>query len=336
MSTGQDAKFRELKQLAQQMPGQRLPGERELAARLDISRPRLRSILATLASEGLVRRRHGSGTYVIGAQETGALRRVALWIDSGLKLAADPFFSHVVECLQSELQEAGCECLMRKTDGSSLPRYGEDGIITLGTTGRYVIETWAAPQPPLVSLFITDEVRPGVRASILQIADRRAGRLAARRLVEQGALQVIFFGRRAVPVVQERLAGVEVELAQSHVPLTIIECALNYAAGVEAGRAVKMPQEEKIGLIAANDWLAVGLHAGLSSQRGVNPHRLKIVSFDGLPMTNDPVLGIESLAVPIEVMARDAVAELRRLRKSGALGRSIEYPLAWRETASAL
>jgi GntR family transcriptional repressor for pyruvate dehydrogenase complex len=44
--------------------GDRLPGERELAERLDISRPVLRDALKELESRGLIVSRHGGGTYV--------------------------------------------------------------------------------------------------------------------------------------------------------------------------------------------------------------------------------------------------------------------------------
>src|SRR3954451_4994747 len=43
-------------------PGQRLPPERELAARLGVSRPSVRAGLRTLATLGIVRTRHGSGS----------------------------------------------------------------------------------------------------------------------------------------------------------------------------------------------------------------------------------------------------------------------------------
>lgn len=47
-------------------PGERLPSEPELARKLGISRPTLRDALRALEDEGLVRRVHGSGTYVTG------------------------------------------------------------------------------------------------------------------------------------------------------------------------------------------------------------------------------------------------------------------------------
>ncbi|HXE79448.1 MAG TPA: FadR/GntR family transcriptional regulator [Vicinamibacterales bacterium] len=45
-------------------PGERLPSERELASRIGVSRPSVRSGLRTLAAMGIVRTRHGSGTYI--------------------------------------------------------------------------------------------------------------------------------------------------------------------------------------------------------------------------------------------------------------------------------
>lgn len=44
--------------------GERLPGERDLAARLEVSRPVLRDALKVLEERGLIESRHGGGTYV--------------------------------------------------------------------------------------------------------------------------------------------------------------------------------------------------------------------------------------------------------------------------------
>ncbi|MGB0696597.1 MAG: FadR/GntR family transcriptional regulator [Rhodospirillaceae bacterium] len=44
--------------------GNRLPSERELAERLDVSRPKLREALKTLEERGLVETRHGEGSFI--------------------------------------------------------------------------------------------------------------------------------------------------------------------------------------------------------------------------------------------------------------------------------
>lgn len=58
-------------------PGQQLPPERELCEELGVSRITVRRALSILAEERLIRRRHGSGTYV-SPQPT---RRIPLMID---------------------------------------------------------------------------------------------------------------------------------------------------------------------------------------------------------------------------------------------------------------
>ena len=45
-------------------PGDRLPAERDLAAQIGVSRPTVRTGLHALAAMGVVRSRHGSGTYI--------------------------------------------------------------------------------------------------------------------------------------------------------------------------------------------------------------------------------------------------------------------------------
>lgn len=55
---------RELIERGEVKPGDRLPPERELAQRLKISRPSLRAGLGFLAAMGVLRSRHGAGTFI--------------------------------------------------------------------------------------------------------------------------------------------------------------------------------------------------------------------------------------------------------------------------------
>ncbi|MBV8124462.1 MAG: FadR family transcriptional regulator [Burkholderiaceae bacterium] len=53
-------------------PGTRLPSERDLAQRLQVSRPAVREAIGALQNEGMVLTRHGSGTYVAEQVRDGA------------------------------------------------------------------------------------------------------------------------------------------------------------------------------------------------------------------------------------------------------------------------
>jgi hypothetical protein len=91
-------------------------------------------------------------------------------------------------------------------------------------------------------------------------------------------------------------------------------------------RAALLPQKDgPIGIIAANDWLVVGLRAGLSSRLSASLPALHLISFDGLSITADAFLRIEALVAQLQTIASDAVAELHRLLGS-ASGRVVYYP----------
>jgi hypothetical protein len=54
------------------------------------------------------------------------------------------------------------------------------------------------------------------------------------------------------------------------------------------------------------------------------------VSFDGLPITNDPNLAIHTMAIPLRSIIQDSVAELQRyLDQPSASGRVLSYQLEW-------
>ena len=56
--------IRQLIERGQLRPGDRLPAERDLATKIGVSRPSVRIGLRSLAAMGVVRSRHGSGTYI--------------------------------------------------------------------------------------------------------------------------------------------------------------------------------------------------------------------------------------------------------------------------------
>ncbi len=314
-----------VRRLAQQMIGQRLPSERDLAARLRISRPQLRSVLALLQKEGLVEARAKSGTYVVDLGS--GLRRVLLVIDSDLKLSDDPFFLSLVDGLQRSIQEAGARCLIERTNGAEHHAALEDGAITLGLAGASLIAAQHPNDPPVVGLFL--ECRAGHRASVFQLDDRAAGSDAAQILLARGCREIVFLGREDIPASRERLAGASEAAAAAGASLRLVSCHLNYAAGLKLGRDLELSARDGLlGIIATNDWLALGLRTGLRHREDSMLRDVPIVSFDGLAVTADPSLGIQSLAIPIAEIATDAVAELQRLQRSpAAIGRVIRYSL---------
>ena len=321
-----------LRRLVEEMAGRKLPGERELAERLSISRQRLRVLLDALEVEGTVVRRQGSGTYAAEIRED-YFDHVGLLIDQRLKLGDDPFFSLLVERLQLALQSAGVHCFVERIDGGSRPRYMGQGAITVGLAGRRILRHLRAADPPVVGLL--DEPLDGPaphpdRMSLLMVEDRYAGREAGHRIVAAGFGRTVFVGRDDITASRLRRDGLGEVLAANGVELESVACGMNYAAGREI--AVRLgewfkPDGSGTALVAANDWLAVGIRTGLA-ELGLPEENARIFSFDGLPMAADPTLGIRSLVYPMATMVDDAIAELRRLARHRR-GRVIRYTMEW-------
>jgi DNA-binding LacI/PurR family transcriptional regulator len=256
------------------------------------------------------------------------MQSAMLLLDSALKLGDDPFISRLVEQMQAVLQNAGVQCFIHRTGGiSTLPQ--TDGIIAIGVAAHAALEGLEPNDIPAIALLADVSAQPGKKASLLELEDEEAGALAALKLVQSGVEEVTFFGRPSLPAVRERLKGIKRELARCEVALEIISCGMNYNAGFEQGRALQAPAGEKRGIIAANDWLAVGLQAGLQSKNRKHDETIPLVSFDGLPVAQRLEHSIASLAVPLETMAIDALAELQRLKQPKAMGRTIRYALTW-------
>ena len=318
-----------IERLVQRMRGRKLPPERELAKQFGISRGRVRAILDALEGRGLVVRHQGSGTYAL-EDGSAAVSTVALLVDARLKLADDPFFSGVVERVQQVCQTEGLRCTLERVGDTEKPIIVEDGIIAVGLATRDTLESLGRNDPPAVGMFVRPRSRPGSRVTMLDLDDDGAGRVAVEHLAAAGCGSIIFLGPDDVPSVQRRLRGATaagVELARQVMP---IESPLNYAAGLIDAAKLSIPSSgPRIGIIAGCDWLALGLHTGMLN-RGVKVReRVVIVSFDGLPITADPSLGIRSLTAPIDAMATDAVAELRRLATAPiSCGREILYAMS--------
>ena len=116
------------------MPGERIPSERELAARFGVSRGILRETLAALEAVRVIQRRPQSGIYLRDVAREASLDLLVLESDLGM-----PVSSADVKDLNEfrsmlELQSAGLACA-RRTD-QDLARLDE--ILAMSRTRRAV------------------------------------------------------------------------------------------------------------------------------------------------------------------------------------------------------
>lgn len=98
-------------------PGTDLPGERELSATLGVSRLTLRSALARLEAEGLVRPIHGSGNRVLDLREHGTIDLIGHLVAHADELSeSTPMLAQLLEVRRFAAVEAIGVATERATD----------------------------------------------------------------------------------------------------------------------------------------------------------------------------------------------------------------------------
>jgi GntR family transcriptional regulator len=152
--------------------GARLPSEPELARRMGVSRATLREAMRTFEVQGLIRRRQGSGTFVVG--------RVPV-IEAGLE---------VLESLETMAERLGLRVSVSDLHIESLPADEEQAGILGVDTGtpltriRRVMREESRPVAYLVDTLTAetlkpDQLGPDFRGSVLDYLVRRGDSLKA-------------------------------------------------------------------------------------------------------------------------------------------------------------
>ncbi len=100
-------------------PGHRLPSEQELAAEYGVSRPTVRSAVARLVDSGMLRVRHGAGTFVTSHQH--GIRAGLQELRSTSRIIAEQGYSCEVVYRSRELRSATAEEAERFEGPAGLP-----------------------------------------------------------------------------------------------------------------------------------------------------------------------------------------------------------------------
>lgn len=151
-----------------------MPSEPELAKRLGVSRATLREAMRTFETQGLIRRRQGSGTFVVGQVPV---------IDAGLE---------VLESLETMAQRLGLEVSVSDLRVESLPANKEtaEGLgISVGTKLTRVQRVMREENRPvayLVDILPDDVLKPeqlpaNFKGSVLDFLLRRGDSLTVSR-----------------------------------------------------------------------------------------------------------------------------------------------------------
>jgi LacI family transcriptional regulator len=242
----------------------------------------------------------------------------------------DPFFSTFSRGVQDAATASGYEVVIANSDGSveretQLLRFFSaqrvSGLLLSPVADRSdEIASLAAAGTPVVLL---DKHRGSADCSTVSVDDIEGGRLAGAHLASIGCSHVYFVGGPLdIDAVEDRWRGAEQALNElpRDIPLTQIPTTQR---SIRAGRRAAeeliphLARDERPGIFAANDLLAIGLLHGLL-QHGLRvPEDVAIMGYDDIDFAEDAVIPLTSIRRPGESFGQQAFLALGELLNGG-------------------
>ena len=240
------------------------------------------------------------------------------------------FFIEIVNAIEAYLYEKNYSILVCCTRENkqkeqkyllSLVQKGIDGLLFLGT-GLNSSHLLAKLPIPIV---LIDRVI-GNQFPSVSIDNELGGYLGAKHLLERGARKISFLpGPLVLKTNMDRLQGYQRALAENGViydSTLIVQCEpVTYESGWEAVERLDMDGVEYDAVFAASDFLAVGALRYLLHKNIRVPEQVKLVGFDGIPITEIFTPAITTVNQPKRKMGERAAQILIKMMKKDPEGR---------------
>ncbi len=340
-----DARVRAYLRSAGFVPGERLPGERELAQVLDMSRTALRSALAALEASGTIERRPQSGTFLTRIPAPSArgarVTLIAPFHGNGRadQVRDSSWLFRVVSAFERTTGPAGMQIQLedqstRLDDSRSIIALARDvaaqrpqAVVLLhpvGTRKDIGQALTILHDQQVHPIIVSSRTYPGL-ASQVYFDSGWGAYVATRHLLQRGHRRIAFAGApQGHEWVQDRLAGYQDALAAVEIVPDAAwvnlpndgERLAQPSDGEDAlQRWLRLPAEIRPTAVdAANDVVALGL-LGAAREAGIEvPDALSVVGFD-----NDPealLAGLTTIERPIEALG-EALARTTLDRVAG-------------------
>jgi len=310
-------------------PGEKLPPEPDIAARLGVSRMTANKAILSLVSDGWLLREKGRGTFV--ARDAGAVERCAIAIAEDLTLSLeDHYFGSLYWALHTVCDGSGIPIDLVRLGAGISSRVSGGGLIAINPQEHYIgpLQELAASGPRVVILGASWRNCP-----LPQIdSDNILGAtLAVNHLLDLGHRSILFVG--ACPDdanTIDRLRGFTVGLTarggdpNEHPPILVPEAlALGEAVERDLLEVLRGP-DRPTAIFAAGAHLAMRVLA-LAYQAGLKiPNDLSLIGYDDpnfLSLAYPPVTTVRQPLAQMAACAFDAIM------RSGAPSKAHPAPL---------
>ncbi len=340
------AKYQKLTEWLQQkiaegyyQPGQKLPSEQELQTQFSVSRQTVRRALGILESQGCLRSRQGSGTFVTdaGAGRGNGVRRIAVvttYVDNYI-------FPRIIQGIERVLSEQGYQVQIAFTNN----RIWREEAVLLDLLnqqlGGVIIETTrsALPNPNLelyrelqkrkIPIVFLNSSYPGLSCPMVALQDEMAGRRGAEYLIAHGHRKLGGFfkrddgqGIRRYQGFMEAIRDAGIRPCEDGILWFDTEDALDFG---RLEQAVVKRLGSCTGVLCYNDSAACEVME-IWRRHGISvPGDVSLVSVDNTDLAVLGEVGLTSVHHPKEELGEKAAEMLLSMIRSGGPGCSYEF-----------
>ncbi|MFM7323023.1 MAG: GntR family transcriptional regulator [Armatimonadota bacterium] len=339
------------------VPGTRLPTERMFQARFGVSRSTVARALSTLAGEGWIETRQGSGAYIsAGRAVSGRLRLLGFVapVVADPAGATNPILPALHEGLAAEARARGYQLFSACSNHS---RNREEEILRhfagLGVEGAVVYPAYlpepdgvlpAPPRWPDLPIVVTDIGHESWGRSMVLFDNRRLAADLVRALLARGHRRILFLHRLGFDdhtSVRERAKGWRDAMGEAGLAIPLAWDGWPAESGVDPAASVDEVADRLLALqpfpdavVAYDDAYAMGLSRALAL-RGVDvPGAVRVAGFDhhaegkwfepAFPTTDPDFARMGRVAIDLVDAA---------IRTKGGAARTVVLPapVLWRE-----
>ncbi len=284
----------------------KLPAERELAQKFNLSRRGIRLALQLLERRGLLISKHGSGNYLLGKKFS--LSTAYLFIPGELK-AEDPFYSSLIGQLMIYGREHQIQLVPMRLEGELLLNKEWPGIL-LGKVSGERLGRLAGEVGTLVAMA---DLGTDVCCQIF-FDDFGIGQEAARRLAECGHRHVLVLAgpQGQYAAARQRLEGFKLEAGRVGLGVVVREGKMNWRGGYELMKEFLHEGHRVSGVFASNDWMAAGALQAMAEAGLRVPEDMSLIGCDDVPLASELAPGLATFRLDVGQFVEQTFATLEQ------------------------
>lgn len=316
--------------------GDRLPSERELARKFNLALGTVQKAMLKLEQEGILEKRHGSGTYVRDASSAAEKIASEKSLSIGVLLPGflEYFYAPVVSAIESAAQAGGYDVILKQLgngSGSTIERLRQliarkdiSGLLAAPSSkepdGGLLLELHASGIP----MVLFDRPVPELDVDCVAQDNVAGGTMATKHLIEQSCRRICFVGLTVESnyAFSERLAGYREALAEAGIPYdgSLVFHRLSADETEDSARRRLAPylnDARPDGVFAFNDMNACEVFGILTESGRRIPEDVALIGYDDSESSSFHKPPISSVSTMKDEMGRMAVSLLLRRMKGG-------------------